>query len=86
MGAGYWTSEKVVYAKTGEIQTDRTWNYYVPQARDIPQDFRIYLKKKSFGKEILLGSKGQSLILIVIGYHTALSITRLNKGYTVSPE
>lgn len=59
MGLGYWTCEKLVYdKKTGELLTDRTWNYYVPQARDIPQDFRVYLKKNSYSFDILFGSKG----------------------------
>ncbi|KAM3961536.1 LOW QUALITY PROTEIN: uncharacterized protein ACR2FA_004430 [Aphomia sociella] len=56
MGLGYWTCEKILFANTGEIMSDRTWNYYVPQARDIPQDFRVYFKK-SFGSDIYLGAK-----------------------------
>ncbi|XP_022826465.1 xanthine dehydrogenase-like [Spodoptera litura] len=59
MGLGYWTSENMVYdPNTGELLTDRTWNYYVPLARDIPQDFRIYLRKKSYTSKIIFGSKG----------------------------
>ncbi|CAH1637093.1 unnamed protein product [Spodoptera littoralis] len=58
MGLGYWTSENMVYDhNTGELLTDRTWNYYVPLARDIPQDFRIYLRKKSYTSKIIFGSK-----------------------------
>ncbi|CAB3227915.1 unnamed protein product [Arctia plantaginis] len=61
MGIGYWTSEKLVYdKKTGELLTDRTWNYYVPQARDIPQDFRVYFRKNSYSNKILFGSKACS--------------------------
>lgn len=63
MGIGYWTMEKVVYDQnTGELLTDRPWNYYVPQARDIPQDFRVYLRKNSFGNLAILGSKGLYVI------------------------
>lgn len=59
MGLGYWTSEQIILkSDTGEVLTDRSWNYYVPQARDIPQDFRVYFRKKSYGNAAILGSKG----------------------------
>ncbi|KAH9639142.1 hypothetical protein HF086_018210 [Spodoptera exigua] len=58
MGLGYWTSENLVYdPNTGELLNDRTWNYYVPLARDIPQDFRVYLRKKSYSTKVIFGSK-----------------------------
>ncbi|XP_047028807.1 LOW QUALITY PROTEIN: xanthine dehydrogenase 1-like [Helicoverpa zea] len=58
MGLGYWTSENLVYdSNTSELLTDRTWNYYVPLARDIPQDFRVYLRKNPNFNKTILGSK-----------------------------
>ncbi|XP_059045106.1 uncharacterized protein LOC131840908 [Achroia grisella] len=57
MGLGYWTSENIMFSNTGEVLSDRTWNYYVPQARDIPQDFRVYFRKKSMGADLFLGAK-----------------------------
>ncbi|XP_013136122.1 PREDICTED: xanthine dehydrogenase/oxidase-like [Papilio polytes] len=58
MGLGYWTCEKVEYEpSSGEVLSDRTWNYWVPQARDIPQDFRVYFREKSRNYEIYLGAK-----------------------------
>ncbi|CAH0625212.1 unnamed protein product [Chrysodeixis includens] len=57
MGMGYWTCENLVYSKTGELLTDRTWNYYVPLARDIPQDWRVYFRKNSYSEDIIFGSK-----------------------------
>lgn len=44
--------------KTGEIYTDRTWNYKIIGARDIPQDFRIYFRRKAVNPVGILGSKG----------------------------
>lgn len=59
MGLGYWTSEKLVYdPKTGELLTNRTWEYDVPEARDIPKSFNVYLKKNSYSNDLILGSKG----------------------------
>ncbi|XP_068627626.1 aldehyde oxidase 1-like [Battus philenor] len=58
MGLGYWTTENLVYnPDTGELLTNRTWDYWVPQARDIPQDFRIYFRKRSYSLDAILGSK-----------------------------
>ena len=60
MGLGYWTSERLVYEpSSGELLTNRTWDYWVPQARDIPQDFRIYFRKKTFENELIFGAKGK---------------------------
>ncbi|KAL0109816.1 hypothetical protein PUN28_013467 [Cardiocondyla obscurior] len=58
MGTGYWTSEDVVYdPETGKLTNDRTWNYKPPGAKDIPEDFRISLRKNSANTFGVLRSK-----------------------------
>nr|XP_026487933.1 xanthine dehydrogenase-like [Vanessa tameamea] len=87
MGVGYWTSENlVVDGQTGELLTNRTWDYWVPQARDIPQDFRIYFREKSFSRELIFGAKGTDEpatcmgIAVPIAMRQAVSAARLESG------
>lgn len=67
MGLGYWTCEDIVYdGTTGEVLTDRSWNYHVPLAKDIPVDFNIYFKRNSFNENGVLGSKGMFTSLFIL--------------------
>ncbi|KAJ8719961.1 hypothetical protein PYW07_012004 [Mythimna separata] len=57
MGLGYWSCEKLVSdPKTGEILTDRSWDYHLPEARDIPQQLNVTCIN-SYSNELLMGSK-----------------------------
>ncbi|XP_055902593.1 xanthine dehydrogenase-like [Eupeodes corollae] len=48
MGLGYFLTEQLIYEeKTGELLTNRTWNYKPPGCKDIPIDFRIELLQES---------------------------------------
>ncbi|KAJ8719327.1 hypothetical protein PYW08_011502 [Mythimna loreyi] len=58
MGVGYWTSEKLVMDhETGAMLTDRSWDYHLQQARDIPQTFNVTFRN-SHSNDRILGSKG----------------------------
>ncbi|KAJ8719322.1 hypothetical protein PYW08_011497 [Mythimna loreyi] len=86
MGIGYWTCENLVYAPTGELLTDRSWNYHVPLARDIPQDWRVYFRKNSYSEEIIFGSKciGEPpicmAVVVAFAMREAIVAARLESG------
>ncbi|CAG4933315.1 unnamed protein product [Parnassius apollo] len=91
MGLGYWTCEKLEFEpKTGEVLSDRTWNYWVPQARDIPQDFRVYFRKKSYNYEIYLGSKATGepatslAVAVPLAMREAIASARFDSGISTT--
>lgn len=60
MGLGYWLTENLIFDQiTGELLTNRTWNYKPPGAKDIPIDFRINFLKKASNPFGVLRSKGK---------------------------
>ena len=63
MGLGFWTSEEIKHdAGTGELLTKNTWEYKPPASKDIPQDFRVSLKKNSRNPAGVVGSKGNFIL------------------------
>ncbi|CAG9788230.1 unnamed protein product [Diatraea saccharalis] len=87
MGLGYWTMEQLVHnVENGEVLTDRTWSYHVPQCRDIPQDFRVYLRKNSYSSIVILGSKAIAeppiclSIVVPFALRQAVTSARLDAG------
>ncbi|XP_011882440.1 PREDICTED: xanthine dehydrogenase-like [Vollenhovia emeryi] len=89
MGIGYWTSEDLVYdPKTGVLTNDRTWNYKPPGAKDIPEDFRVFLRKNSVNTFGVLRSKATGepplcmSYAIPIAIRNALNSARAEAGNT----
>ncbi|XP_058460106.1 uncharacterized protein LOC131435872 isoform X2 [Malaya genurostris] len=58
MGIGLYFTENLIYSEeNGQLLTNRTWNYYLPGAKDIPIDFRIKLLHNTFNENFILRSK-----------------------------
>ncbi|CAK1549448.1 unnamed protein product [Leptosia nina] len=87
MGLGYWTSEHIIHdEKTGEILTDRTWTYHIPQAKDIPVDFRIELRRNHNTNGILgaraVAEPGTCLaVAVALALKKAISDSREETGF-----
>ncbi|XP_055379733.1 xanthine dehydrogenase-like [Condylostylus longicornis] len=86
-GLGYFTTEKLIYnSQTGQLVTNRTWTYKVPQCKDIPIDFRINFLKNSQNNNGVLRSKatGEPAIClsvsILFALRMALDSARKNAG------
>ncbi|XP_059474105.1 xanthine dehydrogenase/oxidase-like isoform X2 [Neocloeon triangulifer] len=58
MGLGYWLSEQMDFdPDSGRLLQNRLWHYVAPGAKDIPVDFRVYLRKNAPNPLGVLGSK-----------------------------
>ncbi|CAL8110876.1 unnamed protein product [Orchesella dallaii] len=58
MGLSWWLTEELIYDQnSGELITDRTWNYKPMLASDIPEDFRVTLLRNAPNPFGVFGSK-----------------------------
>lgn len=78
MGLGYWTTENLIYNKSGKLLTDTTWNYKVPGAQDIPVNFRVEIPKNNPNPVGVLHSKGKQTCLYLLLVFTTF-VKRLTK-------
>lgn len=87
MGLGYWLMEYLTFSpETGELLTNRTWNYKPPGVKDIPIDFRVYLRRKAPNPFGVLRSKATGepplcmSCVILFALKNALSAARQEAG------
>ncbi|CAH2057001.1 unnamed protein product, partial [Iphiclides podalirius] len=88
MGLGYWTCEQLLYDETtGELLTNRSWNYHVPLAKDIPLDFRVKLRRNSLNPIGTLGARAVSeppiclAVSVAFALREAIAASRVDSGY-----
>ncbi|XP_021958024.1 xanthine dehydrogenase [Folsomia candida] len=88
-GQGMWTTERIVHCKeTGELLTNRTWEYKPPETKDIPEDFRVSLLKDAPNPHGILRSKatGEPILCATVAVYFALrnaiTAARADKGNT----
>jgi len=88
-GQGYWTTEKIVHDEsTGKLLTNGTWDYKPPEARDIPEDFRITLLSDAPNPHGVLRSKAtgepsvDAAFGVVLAMRKAIASARADVGNT----
>uniref|UniRef100_A0A1B6E3D0 FAD-binding PCMH-type domain-containing protein n=1 Tax=Clastoptera arizonana TaxID=38151 RepID=A0A1B6E3D0_9HEMI len=87
MGLGYHTNEELIRdSETGRLLTNRTWNYKIPGAKDIPIKFNVQLRKNAPNPVGVLRSKatGEPPLCMSVGIlfaiRNALNSARADAG------
>ncbi|XP_065087118.1 uncharacterized protein LOC135708873 [Ochlerotatus camptorhynchus] len=87
MGLGYYLAEELIYNDTnGQLLTNRTWNYKIFGANDIPVDFRINFLKGSSNPCGVLRAKTTSepplvlSVVVLFALRNALRSARRDAG------
>ncbi|CAG4961688.1 unnamed protein product [Colias eurytheme] len=90
-GLSYHTFEHFVYDKiTGKLLNDRALNYEVYLAKDIPVDYRVYLRFNSKNTRGVLGAKTAGEMGVCTGYGITYALrecineSRKDSGYDLS--
>jgi len=86
-GQGFWTTEKIVHDEnTGKLLTNGTWDYKVPETKDIPEDFRITLLSNTPNPHGVLRSKAtgepstDAAFSVVLAMRNAIASARQDAG------
>ncbi len=74
-GAGWLTSEELVYDKNGRLTTHAPSTYKIPTAFDVPEDFRVSLFKNSNREDTIWRSKavGEPPLMLAISVFAAIA-------------
>ncbi|XP_005187945.2 uncharacterized protein LOC101901154 [Musca domestica] len=87
MGLGYWLTEQLIYNRqTGQLLTNRSWNYKPPGAKDIPIDFRVEMLKGSANTGGFMRSKATGeppsclAVSVIFALQHALQSARKDAG------
>jgi xanthine dehydrogenase/oxidase len=66
MGLGYFLTEHVVYDADGSLLTNGSFEYKLPQVKEIPAVFNVTLLDNIYNKDGILGSKATGEPCMVI--------------------
>uniref|UniRef100_A0A182M7K2 Aldehyde oxidase/xanthine dehydrogenase a/b hammerhead domain-containing protein n=1 Tax=Anopheles culicifacies TaxID=139723 RepID=A0A182M7K2_9DIPT len=87
MGLGLYLTEALIYDRnTGELLTNRSWNYRPPGAKDIPVDFRIQLLRNTINPTGVQRSKATGepavnmAIVVLFALRNAINAARQDAG------
>uniref|UniRef100_A0A182KGJ4 FAD-binding PCMH-type domain-containing protein n=1 Tax=Anopheles christyi TaxID=43041 RepID=A0A182KGJ4_9DIPT len=87
MGVGLYLTEALIYdPATGELLTNRSWNYRPPGAKDIPVDFRIRLLQNTINPTGVQRSKATGepavnmAVVVLFALRNAINAARMDAG------